>query len=274
MSLRLPTWMHAALGAVLGFLLLAGVPLPQARAQLAPSAPRKLDVPYEPTPHRVVEIMLRLAEVKITDYLIDLGCGDGRIPVTAAERYGVKALCIDLDPARIEEARTNARLAKVEDKIEIVEQDLFKTDISKADVLTLYLWPEVNLKLRERILALRPGTRIVSHEHSMGDWRPDATRRIGASIVYLWRVPARIAGNWRLSHGGQDIDLTLDQNYQVLTGRSTGSRGTNPVRDGRVAGRAVSFTLILPNNRSRRYLGSLNDKGELEGADWKAVRRE
>lgn len=270
---RIPHWLHATIYAVLSFLLLAGVP-PAARAQRATTNAPKLDVPYEPTPHRVVEVMLRLGELKITDYLIDLGCGDGRIPITAAERYGVSALCVDLDPARIKEARANAKLARVEDKVEIVEQDLFKTDLSKADVLTLYLWPEINLKLRDRILDLKPGTRVVSHEHSMGDWRPDSTRRLGANVMYLWRVPAKLAGNWRMTTDGEALTLNLNQKYQALTGRSTGSRGTNPVREGRIAGRDVSFTLTLPSGRLRRFTGKLNDAGQLEGPGWTAVRAE
>lgn len=270
MSEFISTTVWRAFAMTLTFLLTAGVP--PAIAQRAPSPPRKLDVPYEPTPHRVVLAMLRLGEVKQTDYLIDLGCGDGRIPVTAAETYGVRALCVDLDPARIKEATANANRAGVADKVEVLEQDLFKTDLSKADVLTLYLWPEVNLKLRPRLLELRPGTRIVSHEHHMGDWRPDATKRVGSNVVYFWRVPARIAGNWRLSAEDQDVVVTLDQKYQDLTGSSKGPRGMTPVRDGRITGRDVSFLLALPTGGRRRFKGTLTEDGRLQGSGWKAVR--
>lgn len=256
------------LTAALTFLLTAGVP--PARGQTTLSS-RKLDVPYEPTPQRVVDAMLRMAQVKSTDFLIDLGCGDGRIPVTAAERYGVKTLCVDLDPNRIREARANARRAKVEDKVQIVEADLFKTDISAADVLTLYLWPEINLRLRPRVLELRPGTRIVSHEHNMGNWRPDATQRLGNNMIYLWHVPAKIGGSWRLSAGDQSFDVTLTQVYQKFDGLALADGRKRSISDGRIVGRDVTFQLAGPPG-ARKLSGRLNDAGELEGEGWKAVR--
>lgn len=256
------------LTAALTFLLTAGIP--PARAQTA-LASRKLDVPYEPTPQRVVDAMLRMAQVKAADFLIDLGCGDGRIPVTAAERLGVNALCVDLDPNRIRDARANAKRAKVEDKVQLLEADLFKTDISRADVLTLYLWPEVNLRLRPRVLELRPGTRVVSHEHNMGNWRPDATQRIGNNVIYLWHVPAKIGGSWRLTTGEQAFDVTLTQVYQKFDGVALADGGKRPVTDGRIVGRDVTFSLSGPP-APRKLAGRLNDAGELEGEGWKAVR--
>lgn len=150
----------------------------------------ELDVPYVPTPQIVVEEMLKLAEVKAGDIVYDLGCGDGRIIITAAKKYGAKGIGVDLNPLRIEEANENARKAKVEDKVTFVEGDLFNFDFSKADVLTLYLLPEVNLKIKPKILAeMKPGSRVVSHAFSMGDWEPDNQITVDEKTVYLWIIP-------------------------------------------------------------------------------------
>jgi ribosomal protein L11 methylase PrmA len=132
--------------------------------------------------------MLRLGEVGPADVVYDLGCGDGRIVVEAARR-GARAVGVDLDPARIREARENVRRAGVEDRVELRQGDLFDVDVSAATVVTLYLWPEVNLRLRPKLLReLRPGTRVVSHEHDMGDWKPDAAVEARGAKVYLWIV--------------------------------------------------------------------------------------
>jgi SAM-dependent methyltransferase len=163
---------------------------------LAPGAgARKPDVPFEPTPLDVVDAMLQLADVGPGDVVYDLGCGDGRIVVRAAER-GARGVGIDIEPARIAESRARARDARVEDRVEFLEGDLFDADVSSATVVTLFLWPEVNLRLRPKLLAqLRPGTRIVSYMHDMGSWTPQRTITVaGGSKVYLWVVPGRAAG--------------------------------------------------------------------------------
>lgn len=153
------------------------------------AAPRALDVPYEPTPPGVVKAMLALAAVKPGDVVYDLGCGDGRIVIEAA-KLGARGVGVDLDPERIQEARANARAARVEDRVELVEGDLFETDVRRATVVMLYLWPDVNLRLRPRLLAqLRPGSRVVSHAHGMGDWKPTRTVVAEGSRLYLWVIP-------------------------------------------------------------------------------------
>ena len=150
------------------------------------------DVPYVATPQSVVEKMLDIANVTGEDYLIDLGSGDGRIPIAAAKRFGAKAMGVDIDAARVQEAKANAVNARVEDKVEFRKQDLFETDLSKATVLTMYLLPRVNLQLRPRILnELKPGTRVVSHNFDMGDWKPDQKIKIDGRTIYLWIVPER-----------------------------------------------------------------------------------
>ena len=162
---------------------------------------RKPDVVYVPTPQEVVDEMLKLAQVTKDDVIYDLGSGDGRIPITAAQRHGTRGIGIDINPQRIREANANAREAGVTDRVEFLQQDLFESDISEATVVTLYLLPQLNLRLRPQLFEqLRPGTRIVSHDFDMGDWEPDrvvATNE--GSTIYLWVVPEEIPANLRYS---------------------------------------------------------------------------
>lgn len=149
---------------------------------------RELDVPYFPTPQPAVEKMLKMAGIKDGDYLIDLGSGDGRIPITAARLYGIRALGVDLDPARIIQANENAKRERVTDKVVFREQDLFETDLGEATVVTMFLLGSVNLKLKPRLLQLKPGTRILSYGWSMGDWEPDRTEMVEGKPIYMWIV--------------------------------------------------------------------------------------
>jgi SAM-dependent methyltransferase len=173
-----------------GLLLAPGARAAEAEAE-ARAAPR-LDVPYVPTPMPVVDAMLELARVRKDDLLYDLGCGDGRIVVRAASRFGCRGVGVDLNPDRVDEARDSARQAKVTALARFEVGDVFAFDFSPASVVTMYLLPSVNLKLRPRLLSeLRPGTRVVSHDFDMGDWKAQATRDIGRSRLYLWTIPAR-----------------------------------------------------------------------------------
>lgn len=149
---------------------------------------RRPDVHFVPTPHETVRAMLDVARVGPDDFVYDLGSGDGRIAIAAAKR-GARAVGIDIDPKRIEEARANAVREQVADRVQFVLGDLFRQDLSKATVITLYLLPSLNLKLMPKLLALKPGTRIVSHNFDMGDWKPEQTLRVGGSTVYYWTVP-------------------------------------------------------------------------------------
>ena len=150
------------------------------------------DVVYVPTPQPVVEAMLKLADVKSGDLLYDLGSGDGRIPITAAKVYGVRAVGIDIDPERIAEAKANAEAAGVTGRVTFRQADLFETDLRNADVVTLYLLQSLNERLRPKLLReLKPGSRIVSHAFSMGDWQPERTQEVDGSTIYLWTVPNR-----------------------------------------------------------------------------------
>ncbi len=155
--------------------------------------PRRPDVIYVPTPPEVVEAMLDMADVKDGDVLYDLGSGDGRIPIAAVKRANLKkAVGIDIDPTRIQEANDNARMQGVTGKVQFRQADLFASDFSDATVITLYLLDSLNEKLRPKLLAeLKPGTRIVSHAFRMGDWEPEESKMVGSSMIYSWTVPAR-----------------------------------------------------------------------------------
>ncbi len=150
---------------------------------------KRLDVPYVPTPQPVVDAMLEMAKVTSADLVYDLGCGDGRIPITAAQKYGARGVGIDLDPVRIAEATENAKAAAVVDKVRFVTGDLFDADFSEATVVTLYLLPSINEKLIPKLKALKPGTRIVSHAFDMGaGWPPDDKREVGGKTIYYWVI--------------------------------------------------------------------------------------
>ena len=187
------------------------------------------DVPFVVTPDNVTLAMLELAKVGPTDYVIDLGSGDGRIVILAAKRFGARGLGIEIVPKLITDSRENARRAGVADRAEFREQDLFTTPLRIATVITMYLLPDVNLELRPKILQLEPGTRIVSHDWDMGSWKPDRTlvldvpdKPIGLekkSRVHLWIVPAQVAGTW--CGGGQRLEI--EQEYQSV--KVNGERG-------------------------------------------------
>lgn len=173
-------FLQAALGAAVGGCSTPGV---------------RLDAPYVVTPHEVVDEMLRLARLGPHDVLFDLGCGDGRIVIEAARRYGVRGVGIDIDPARIEEANAAARRAGLGERVRFIVQDLFQTDFSSASVVTLYLFPEMNARLRPKLQSLRPGSRVVSHQFGIAGWTPDdgvrLTVRDAPHQVYLWVVRER-----------------------------------------------------------------------------------
>jgi SAM-dependent methyltransferase len=235
-------------------------------AQFVQGRPR-LDAPYVATDLQVVDAMLGLAEVRPGDYVIDLGSGDGRILIAAARSIGARGLGVDIDPARIRESNENARAAGVTGRVAFRRQDLFATPLADADVLTLYLLPEVNLRLRPRILGqMRPGTRVVSHDFDMGDWHWDQRQRVGNAVIYLWTVPARVAGHWTLSVGGRTFPLALSQTYQRLGGTAGAAR----LEQGELAGDRIRFRANLGEGR-RTFEGRV-EGNVIEGNDWRATR--
>lgn len=235
---------------------------------LAGFAEPEYEVPFVPTPHALVQKMLDLAQVGASDYLIDLGCGDGRIAVAAAQR-GARALGVDLDPLRIQEAAAAARIAEVEARVNFRRQDLFRTPIYEASVISLYLLPEVNLRLRPRLLTeLRPGSRIVSHAFDMGDWRPEAEDRLDGRRIFLWIVPAIAGGSWALTDadGGQ-YALEIEQRFQEVTGTLTGGGRALALGEAVLRGTMLRFTA-----GGRLYAGMVGDAEIISEADWRARR--
>lgn len=215
------------------------------------SAPERLDVPYVPTPDEIVAEMIRMARITEKDIVYDLGCGDGRIVIAACRQTGARGVGVDIDPDRIAECLVNAKEARVGDRVKFVRQDLFKTDFSEATVLALYLLPELNVKLRPRILnELKPGSRVISHNYSMGDWLPDTARHMDSGhTIYLWMVPANVGGSWdcRLKNEGSRIykkrTLKLDQGYQIVAGNISTPDGPAAISKGRLNGADLSFIL-------------------------------
>src|SRR4051812_41766229 len=171
-------------------------------------SPPRLDAPDVASDTEVVDAMLSLAQLRPDDYVIDLGSGDGRILIAAARSNGAHGLGVDIDPAQIAQANRNARAAGVTGLVSFRQQDLFQTPLQEADILTLYLTAEVNLRLRPRILSqMRPGTRVVSNEFDMGDWHYDERQRVGTTNIFLWTVPAQVDGNWTLTDGTRTVPL-------------------------------------------------------------------
>ena len=174
-----------------GLLLLLAAVLLAGSLVLSQQAPkRELDVWWEPSSDEVVTAMLKMAKVTENDIVYDLGCGDGRIVIAAAKEFGARGVGVDLDPKRIQESNENAKKAGVTDRVKFIEGDLYEADIRQATVVTLFLWPSINLKLRPRLLKeLKPGTRVVSHSHDMGEWTPDARTEVNGARLHLWIIP-------------------------------------------------------------------------------------
>jgi len=211
------------------------------------------DVVWVPTPQALVDKMLDMAKVTPKDFVIDLGSGDGRTVITAAKR-GTRALGIEYNPDMVELSKRNAAREGVSDKAGFMKADLFESDFSKATVITMFLLPDINLKLRPKILDLKPGTRIVSNSFTMGEWKADQTATVtdGCSAyctALLWIVPAKVEGTWQLPQG----ELTLKQEFQMISGTlKSGAKGT-PVMNGRLNGEQISFTI-----GGDRYTGRVN----------------
>ena len=210
-----------------------------------------LDVRYEPSEPEVVDKMLSMAEVTDEDVVYDLGCGDGRIVITAAKMHGALGVGIDLDPERIAESKENSRKAGVTDKVTFIEQNLYEADIDEATAVMLFLWPSVNLKLRPKLLnELAPGTRIVSHEHTMGEWAPDLTEEVEADgrhhMVHLWILPANVSGIWewvdRSDSGEKNCRMQIEQSYQSVTATLYVGGTVLPVTEAVLKGNRLSIS--------------------------------
>jgi hypothetical protein len=266
-----------------------------ALALLAATAARAEEVPYVQTPQNVVEAMLELAGVRGNDFLIDLGSGDGRIVITAAQRYGASGVGIDYDNYLVKESTDKAAKAGVADRARFLKEDIFETDLSAATVVTMYLLPEFNIRLRPKLLAeLRAGARVVSHDWDMGEWAPDATIEVPApekkvglrkvSTLFLFIVPAQLAGKWEtrvpVGDGSMAIELALEQAFQKLGGSARVDGSARPIERAEVKGRYVAFRFDGPDGGAIRFQGNVTaDRivGQVSTPDgrthpWRALR--
>ena len=226
------------------------------------------DVVWVPTPQALVDKMLDMAKLTPNDYVIDLGSGDGRTVITAAKR-GAKALGIEYNPDMVELSKRNAAKEGVSDRATFMKADLFESDFSQAQVITMFLLPSINMKLRPKILDLKPGTRIVSNSFDMGDWKPDETANVeGCSnwcTAHLWIVPAKVAGSWKLPKG----ELSVKQTFQMISGTLKNGNIVSPI-EGKLNGDQISFTA-----GNTQYSGRVNGnsiEGTPGGTKWTATR--
>lgn len=225
------------------------------------------DVVWVPTPQALVDKMLDMAKVTPQDFVIDLGSGDGRTVIAAAKR-GARAMGIEYNPDMVELSRRNAAKEGVSDKATFVKADLFETDFSKAQVITMFLLPSINLKLRPKLLEMAPGTRIVANSFNMEDWDPDQTETISDDCTswctaMLWIVPAKVEGTWAMAQG----DLKLTQQFQMVSG----TMGTQPISEGRLNGNELSYKV-----GTVAYKGKVNGttiEGNGPSGNWKATKK-
>ena len=222
------------------------------------------DVIWVPTPDEVVDRMLRMAQVTPNDYVVDLGAGDGKIAIAAAKKFGARSLGIEYNPEMAKHAQGNAEKAGVAGKARIIQGDIFATDFSQATVVTMYLLPGLNLKLRPTLLSMRPGTRVVSHSFTMDDWEADETSSMDGRRAYFWVVPANVNGGWTLETGGDKAELSFEQRYQKIEGTVGLGHSQGGLREARLRGFNISFAYVDNNGVRRDYTGRITG-GRMEG---------
>jgi SAM-dependent methyltransferase len=220
------------------------------------------DVIWVPTPDSLVKAMLTTADVKPTDIVVDLGSGDGRIAIAAARDFGARARGIEFNPDMVALARRNAQRAGVSGKASFQQGDIFETDFTDATVITMYLLPSLNLKLRDTLLKMKPGTRIVSHAFSMGEWEPERTISTDEATGYYWIVPANLSGRWAFEIGSERFATELGQQFQMISFARGG-----PLKDGRVRGLSVTFTRANGQQLQGEFRGN-----QIIGNGWVATR--
>jgi hypothetical protein len=227
------------------------------------------DVIWVPTPDDVVDRMLRMAQVTASDYVVDLGAGDGKIAIAAAKKFGARALGIEYDADMARHAQGNVERAGVAGRARIVQGDIFVSDFSQATVVTMYLLPALNLKLRPQILGMRPGTRVVSHSFSMDDWDADEESSLDGRRAYFWVVPANVAGTWMLELAGGGTtsrhEVTLEQRYQKIEGTIALGSLLGGLREARLRGFQVAFAYV-DNAGVRRELSGRVSGARMEGS--------
>jgi SAM-dependent methyltransferase len=238
---------------IFGLIVLLGLSVPLASAQFQPSVGQEgKDVIWVPTPQELITSMLDMAKVTASDYIIDLGSGDGRIVIAAAKR-GARGLGVEFNPDMVALSKSNAAKEGVADKANFTQADIFETDFSKATVVTMYLLPHLNLKLRPKILDMKPGTRVVSHAFTMEDWEADQTADADGRMAYLWIVPAKVGGTWTM-RGSSTGEITLNQKFQRLDG-TVKLDGKPATLNGKMDGDRITFFV-----GTTEYSGRVNGK--------------
>lgn len=223
------------------------------------------DVIWVPTPDEVVDRMLRMAQVTPNDLVYDLGAGDGKIAIAAAKKFGARSVGIEYDPEMAKHAQGNVEKAGVAARARVVRGDIFVTDFSQATVVTMYLLPGLNMKLRPTLLSMRPGTRVVSHSFTMEDWDADEISSMDGRRAYFWLVPANVNGGWTLDSGGDKVEMSFEQRFQKIEGTVGLGHTQGGLRDARLRGFNISFAYVDNNGVKRDYVGRVNG-GRMEGS--------
>ena len=223
------------------------------------------DVIWVPTPDEVVDRMLRMAQTTPNDYVVDLGAGDGKIAIAAAKKFGARSLGIEYNPEMAKHAQGNVEKAGVTGRARIMQGDIFATNFSDATVVTMYLLPGLNMKLRPTLLAMRPGTRVVSHSFTMEDWEADEISSMDGRRAYFWVVPANVHGGWAMESGGEKNELVFEQRFQKIEGTIGLGHTQGGLRDARLRGFNISFAWVDNNGVLRSYSGRVTG-GKMEGS--------
>lgn len=254
----LKTHMVARYRAFIAALVLASLPVMQAGAQ-ASFEPRVgqagKDVIWVPTPNALIDRMLRMANVGPGDVVVDLGSGDGRIAIAAARDFNVPATGIEYNPDMVSLSNRNAAEQGVAGRVKFIQGDIFATDFRDATVVTMYLLPSLNLRLRPTLLSMKPGTRIVSHAFNMEDWQPDDTANVEGQTAYFWIVPAQVGGTWRVQIGAETVEVKLAQEFQNF--RGTAGPSGSPVQ-GTLRGDEIRMTIPDGRGSRRDLVGKVN----------------
>ena len=269
----------------LGIALAAGPAVAQQRAQgeFEPQVGQAgKDVIWVPTPIEVIDSMLGMARATSRDFVMDLGSGDGRTVIRAAKKFGARAMGVEYNPDMVALSNRAAQKEGVADKVKFVNADIFETDFSQGTIVTMYLLPDLNLKLRPKILDMKPGTRVASHQFTMGDWQPDETNHVDNRQVLFWIVPAKVNGTWRLHVDGakDDVDLAFKQSFQFIQGTVKSPTRELPLVATNLRGDQIGFS-VYDGSARRDYTGRVSGdsiEGTVRsgsGADvkWRAMRR-
>ena len=247
-----------------------GLPVTPAQAQTSKTYEPQYgqegkDVIWVPTQPPTIERMLRMAQVTARDTVVDLGSGDGRIAIAAVKDFGAKAFGFEYNPDMVEYSKREAEKAGVAGKLEFRKADIFETDFTYATVITMYLLPHLNVKLRPILLNMKPGTRVVSHQFDMAEWKPDEVSDANGRRINFWLVPAKIEGDWKMNLPGRNYTLTLRQEFQMISGWIAPGPGQMGLRDAVLTGSAMRFSIVDEQGKLLAFTGTV-DGGRISGS--------